>query len=236
MPVFPSLLRRRHLACAAALFVVLAPAAFAQYANQTQVQDASALKPPPGARVAIVEFADMECPVCGRENPDVKKAAETYKIPWVRRDFPLHQHIWSTQAAINARWFDTKSKKLGDDYRDAVFANQSSIYNLNVLAEFTQKFAQSHGLSLPFALDPQGTLAAQVKADYDLGVRTGVDSTPTVWVVADHSKGAPYVKVATGLGNLYQLIDQALSDTKAPIVAAKAPVKRAAAAKASVKQ
>lgn len=177
------------------------------------MQDASALHPPAGARVAIVEFADMECPVCGNENPILSKAAAQYKIPWMRHDFPLHQHIWSFQAAVNARWFDTKSKKLGDDYRDAIFANQSSIYNLIVLSEFTQKYAKSHGLDLPFALDPQGKLSALVKADYDLGIRIGVNSTPTVWVVEDHGKGAPYAEVAHGMGNLYQLIDQALADT-----------------------
>jgi protein-disulfide isomerase len=216
MFLIPSRFRCLQLVCAVALCFVLAPAAHAQFGAppSTQVRDSSSLKPPMGSRVAIVEFADMECPVCGRENPTLKQAAEKYKIAWVRHDFPLHQHLWSFQAAVNARWFDSKSKRLGDDYRDAVFANQNSIYNLNVLGDFTQKFAQSHGMALPFAIDPQGTLSNLVKADYDLGIRIGVDSTPTVWIVTDHGRGAPYVQVATGLGNLYQLIDQALSDTR----------------------
>jgi len=200
-----------------AAFLLASVAAQAQFgapAPGTQVHEASALKPPAGARVAIVEFADMECPVCGSENPTLMQAAAKYQIPWVRHDFPLHQHVWSFQAAVNARWFDTKSKKLGDEYRNAVFANQTSIFSLLALNQFTQKFAQSHGTPLPFALDPQGKLAALVKADYELGVRIGVNSTPTVWIVVDHGKGSPYREVARGMGNLYQLIDQALADTR----------------------
>lgn len=200
------------------LMAALAGAAMAQFSNPaptTQVHDASALVPPPGARVAIVEFEDMECPVCGLRNPTLKKAAQDYKIPWIRHDFPLRQHAWSFQSAVNARWFDTKSKKLGDDYRDAIFENQPSFYNNpQLMNDFTQKFAASHGIQMPMAVDPQGKLAADVKADYDLGVRTGVDSTPSVWIVTSHSKGAPYIQVPSSMLTLYTTIDQALRDTK----------------------
>ena len=60
--------------------------------------------------MAIVEFEDMECPDCGAANPLLREASEKYHIPWVRHDFPLPFHAWSMQAAINARWFDTRSK------------------------------------------------------------------------------------------------------------------------------
>jgi hypothetical protein len=117
------------------------------------------------------------------------------------------------QAAVNARWFDTKSKKLGDEYRDEVFANQPSIVDLNGLRQFTEKFARSQGVALPFAIDPMGKLLAEVKADYALGQRIGVEHTPTIWVVTANSKGAPFVEVVDRT-KLYQLIDQALEDTK----------------------
>jgi protein-disulfide isomerase len=206
----------RRLPVAAAVALLSAATAYAQFgpAHTTAVHDATALHPPAGARVAIVEFADMECPRCGADNPILMKAVAQYKIPWVRHDFPLHMHVWSFQAAVNARWFDMKSKKLGDDYRNAVYANQISIYSLIALNEFTKKFAQSHGTQLPFALDPQGKLAALVKADYDLGVRIGIGGTPAAWVVVDHGKGAPYREIAIDMSNLYQLIDQAMADTR----------------------
>jgi protein-disulfide isomerase len=209
------LLRSAALALSAVSLVAVIPAR-AQFngpAPTTQVHDPAALKPPAGARVAIIEFEDMECPDCRAANPLLKEASDTYKIPWVRHDFPLAFHAWSFQAAVNARWFDLKSKALGDGYRDAVFANQSSITSLDVLRDFTDKFAKNAGIALPFAMDPQGKLAAEVKADYALGQRVGIEHTPTIWVVTASSKGAPFVEVVDRT-KLYQLIDQAIADTK----------------------
>ena len=200
----------------AAAALVLVPSARAQLnvpPASTQVHDPSVLKPPAGARVAIVEWEDMECPDCERANPLLREAAGKYGIPWIRHDFPLAFHAWSFNAAVNARWFDTKNKKLGDDYRDAVFAAQPSITTPDSLAQFTQKFAQEHGVAFPFAVDPQGKLTAEVKADYALGQRVGIEHTPTIWVVTASSKGAPFVEVVDR-SKLYQLIDQALADTK----------------------
>src|SRR6201997_5199509 len=86
-----------------------------------------ALRPPKGANVAIVVFEDLQCPDCARAAPLVEEASRTYKIPVVRHDYPLPQHNWSKDAAIMARWFDTKSAKLGNEFRDRVFAEQAAI-------------------------------------------------------------------------------------------------------------
>ncbi len=196
--------------------VVLAAAVRAQFGapETTPVHDPAALRPPAGARVAIIEFADMECPNCAATNPTIKAAAEHYHIPWIRHDFPLPYHAWSFQAAVYARWFDTKSKDLGNEYRDYIFANQPSIETLPELTQWTQKFAQSHGIALPFAVDPQGKLAAEVNADKDLGNRIGIQHTPTIWIVTNGSHGAPpYIEVVDH-SKLYQIIDQALEETR----------------------
>jgi protein-disulfide isomerase len=169
-----------------------------------QPKDTSALHPPPGSKVAIVEFADLECPRCAMENPVLIQAVEKYHVAWMRHDFPLPQHTWSFQAAVNARWFDTKSKKLGDDYRNAVFANQASIETKDDLEKFTRKFAQEHGAALPFVMDPQGKLVAEVKADQDLANRIGIDETPTAWVVTEHG-----YKQVMDFQKLYSMLDQA---------------------------
>lgn len=199
---------------AAALAVSLGGAAGVLAQGGMQVLDASALKPPAGARVAIVEFADLQCPACAATNPSLAAAAAKYKIPWIRHDFLIPAHNWSRFAAIDARWFDEKGKALGDEYRDQVFANQNSIYNPDSLREFTQKFAESHKISLPFAIDPQGKLAAAVDADNDVGKRTGVSQTPTVFVVTSGSKGAPFIFVKDPRTQLFTTIDQALADTR----------------------
>jgi protein-disulfide isomerase len=207
----PLLSRACRILAFALGLAALFPAAQAQ--TPAQVLDPSALRPPAGARVAIVEFDDLQCPACAAANPILKAAAAQYKIPWIRHDFLIPYHNWSRNAAINARWFDLKSKALGDEYRDEVFASQNSIYNPDSLNEFTQKFAQGHGIAMPFAIDPQGKLADAVNADNALAQRTGIKSTPTIFVVAANSKGAPFTQVTNPAQQLYITIDRAIADT-----------------------
>jgi protein-disulfide isomerase len=230
----PACIKRTSLLLGLAAVVLFAATAVAHAqfgvpSATTQVHDSAALKPPAGARVALIEFADYECPDCGRANPLLKEAVAKYKIPWVRHDFPLPYHAWSFNAAVNARWFDTHSKALGDEYRDQIFANQATIVSPDFLQQFTEKFAILHGLALPFAIDPQGKFAEMVKADYALGQRIGIEHTPTIWVVTANSKGAPFVEVVDR-SKLYQLIDQALADTSSRKPASpKPPVNKPAA-------
>ena len=202
-------------ALAAAVVPFAATPAHAQFGAPptTQVHDPSALKPPPGARVAIVEFYDLECPDCANANPLLIQAAAKYNIPWVRHDFPLPFHNWSFQAAVNARFFDTKGPNLGNDYRDFIFANQISIETPAQLQQWTQKFADAHHVALPFAIDPMGKFAGEVKADYALGQRIGIEHTPTIWIVTDSAHAAPFVEVVDR-SKLFQLIDQALAETR----------------------
>jgi len=185
--------------------LLLALGASAQQQDIIHPKDTSALHPPTGSKVAIVEFADLECPSCAMDNPIIQQAVDKYHVAWERHDFPLQQHNWSFQAAVNARWFDTRSKKLGDDYRNAVFANQGSIETKSDLQDFTQKFAQQHGTALPFVMDPQGKLTAEVRADQALGDRMGIHETPTAWVVTAHS-----YKQVTDFRNLYSMLDEAV--------------------------
>src|ERR1700742_2063820 len=99
-------LMNRILLAAAALLISL-PASVPSFA-QTAFKDTSMLRAPAGARVAIYEFEDLECPACAHAAPIVHAAVEHYKIPFVRRDFPLKMHIWSRDAAIIARYIQDK--------------------------------------------------------------------------------------------------------------------------------
>src|SRR5919201_2772565 len=80
--------------------------------------DSSALRPPKGAKVAVVVFEDLQCPRCASTAHLVEQAARTYHIPVIRHDFPLRQHNWSFEAAVRGRDFDTILKKISNDFRD----------------------------------------------------------------------------------------------------------------------
>src|SRR5271169_4241301 len=172
--------------------------------------DTSMLRPPKGAKVAIIVFEDMECPDCARAAPLLHDAAKAYKIPLVQHDFPLRQHPWSMEAAVNARYFDTKSAKLGDDYRLYIFQNQPSITKEN-LRGYTERFAEQNKVVLPFVVDPTGDLAAKVNADAQLGQRIPLDHTPMIYIVNDTTHGTSFVEV-TDRTQLYQLIDRVMKE------------------------
>ncbi|MGA9392652.1 MAG: thioredoxin domain-containing protein [Candidatus Sulfotelmatobacter sp.] len=169
-----------------------------------------ALRPPKGAQVAIVVFEDLQCPDCRRAAPLVEEAARTYKIPVVRHDFPLPFHTWSYDAAIMARYFDTHSKALGNEFRDYIFSNQLEITPQN-LRGFAEKFAAEHKVDLPFVVDPDGKLAALVNADKELGKAINLQHTPTLYVVSNKHSGKPFVEVVDR-SQLYALIDAMMKD------------------------
>lgn len=168
------------------------------------------LRPPKGAQVAIVVFEDLQCPQCKRVSPILERASKDYKIPLMRHDFPLPMHNWSYDAAVMARYFDETSKALGNEFRDYIFANQLEINPQN-LRSYAEKFATEHKMSLPFVIDPQGKLAAEVNADRDIGKAIKLDHTPTVYIVSNRNPQKPYVEMKES-SQLYALIDAMLKD------------------------
>ncbi len=164
-----------------------------------------ALRPPKGAQIALVVFEDLQCPRCGMVAPLLAQASRTYKIPLVQHDFPLPMHNWSFDAAVLARYFDTHSKDVGNEFRATVFAHQLEINPQN-LRGFAEKFAAERKIGLPFVVDPDGKLAGLVRADKDLGMSLHINHTPTIWLVSNKRTGNPYVEV-TDTSQLYVMID-----------------------------
>jgi protein-disulfide isomerase len=182
-------------------------------------KDTSMLKPPAGAKIAIYELADLECPACAHAYPIVHQAMAHYNIPLVYKDFPLRQHIWSFDAAVWARYLQDKvSAKAADEYRGEIFKAQTGIASKDDMMNFTQKYFKSHGTSLPFVVDPTGQLKKEVEADRALGERLGVQYTPSIVVCTQKE----WVHV-TDIDYLYQTIDELEAKVKAAT-----PPKRAA--------
>lgn len=188
-------------------------------ARVASAADASSLKPPPGAKVAVVVFEDLECPDCARAYPVVWEAANAHKVPVVLHDFPLPRHPWSFDAAVFARFFDTKSQKLGDDFRGYIYQNQPSITVEN-LRQYVQKFADENKTPLPFAIDPEGKLKDKVKADYALGQQIGLEHTPTIFVIGNGGASTPFVEVVDRQ-QLSQIIEDMLKKAGANAPATK---------------
>jgi protein-disulfide isomerase len=166
--------------------------------------DGSQLKPPTRAKVAVVVFEDMECPSCAHAYPVILQTANASHVPVVLHDFPLAKHPWSFQAAVYARFFDTK--KLGNDFRGFIYEKQPWITPDNLL-QYASKFANDHKVSLPFPIDPQGELKAQIQADYNLGQKCGLNQTPTIFVVGSSPASPSFIEV-TNLDTLSSAIEE----------------------------
>lgn len=192
-----------------ALLLALSLITLAACASAQDTVD-SVLRPPKGSQVAIVVFEDLQCPMCRRTAPLVEQASKTYKIPVIRHDFPLPGHNWSYQAAVMARYFDTHSKALGNEFRDYIFENQLEVNPAN-LRSYGEKFAAAHKVDLPFVIDAGGKLSALVNADRDLGKAIKLEHTPTVYIVSTRNPSKPFVEVKDN-SQLYLTIDAVMKD------------------------
>jgi protein-disulfide isomerase len=197
--------------------------------------DATLLKPPRGAAVAIVMFEDLQCADCSKAFLAVWEAADTHKVPVVLHDFPLPMHNWAFDAAVWARYFDKTSADMGNDFRRFIYANQNQITRDN-LPQWVQKFAAENKTAVPSDKDPEGKLADLVKADYLLGQRVGVEHTPTIWVVSNSGVSQPLVEEVKVREKLGQMIEDMLGKAQ-PVAAAKvnSPAKAAVRKKNIVK-
>jgi protein-disulfide isomerase len=205
------------------LTVVSARAQTSVPPNQvSHFRDTSMLVPPPGVKVAILEWEDLECPACAHAFPFVHTAASHYKIPLIRRDFQIPGHIWSHEASIYARYLQDKvSLDLATEYRREVFASQLKIASKDDLNRLTQEFFTAHGKQLPFVIDPTGELAKEVNADHESGLKLGLTETPTIVVVTP--RGWIQVK---DVSDLYEAIDQAEAMVASPAAAHRTVAKK----------
>ena len=178
------------------------------------LHDTWILKPPVGAKVAVYEFDDLECPACAHALPIVHAAVARYKIPLVHRDFPLTEiHVWSFDAAVTARYLQDKvSPGLADDFRRDVFASQTQISSKDDLARFTGQWFQVHNVAVPFVMDPTGACQNEVRTDRALGDRIGVAShgTPCIFVVTQQSAAE-----VSDINRLNEMIEAALAQSGA---------------------
>jgi protein-disulfide isomerase len=158
------------------------------------------------ATVTIIEFADFQCPYCGRVAPTIKKVRDTYgdKVRIVWKDFPLTQiHPQAFKASEAAHCAGEQGKYW--EYHDRLFANQEAL-----MPDDLKKTAGEIGLDATkfgSCLD-SSKFSERVRDGVAEGTRLGVNSTPTFYVNGRLLSGAqPFEAFAA-------VIDEELSRTK----------------------
>ena len=132
-----------------------------------------------GARVAVIEFSDYQCPFCARYVANTLARIEddyvdTGKVKYVFRDLPLPFHNQAFKAAEAAHCAGEQGKFW--EMHDLLFRNQSAL-----APERLPGYAKTLGLSEDgFARCLEtGAFAAAIKQDIADAGTAGISGTPT---------------------------------------------------------
>ncbi len=135
---------------------------------------------PNGARVTLVEYGDYECPHCGAAFPVLKRVEQLLgdELRFVFRNFPLSEmHPHALQAAEAAEAAAAQGKFW--NMHDLIFDNQRALGRAHL-----SDYAGRLGLDLPrFERDlDTHTYLKHIEEDFNSGVRSGVNGTPTLFI------------------------------------------------------
>ena len=125
------------------------------------------------------------------------------KVRMVFKDFPLPNHAEAPKAAEAGHCAGEQGKYW--EMHDAMFANIRNLF-VPALKETARKLGLD-GVAFDRCLD-SGKHAANVRADYELGEKMGVNSTPTIYI-----NGRPLVG-AQPFEAFKQIIDEELARIK----------------------
>jgi protein-disulfide isomerase len=139
------------------------------------------------ATIELVEYGDYECPYCGMAYPIVKDIQQKLgsQVKFIFRNFPLrkiHPNAFAAAVATEAAGLQGKFWEM----HDLVFENQKQLSAENIF-----RLASSIGLDLErFKEDIQEkVLAEKVERDFESGLRSGVNRTPTFFINGEKYNG-----------------------------------------------
>lgn len=140
------------------------------------------------AKCTLVEYGDFQCPACGQAAPIVKELQKQFgaDLRFVFRNFPLREiHPNAEHAAETAEFAGVNGEFW--QIHDVLYRNQATLEDEHLLA-----FAGHLRLSedeLREALHAQ-TYQPWVSTDFQGGVHSGVNGTPTFFVNGRRHDGA----------------------------------------------
>jgi protein-disulfide isomerase len=141
---------------------------------------------PADAPVTIVEYADLECPVCARMNEFLEtQVVPRYgnKVRIVFKEYPLPMHDWSMTAAIACQCAYELNPSTFVPLRTAIFRSQQLI-NITNVRESVLSFGEQAGLDrvkLAGCLDAKSSLP-RIQRDMAEAKRIDVNQTPTLYI------------------------------------------------------
>jgi formate-nitrite transporter family protein len=135
---------------------------------------------PLDAPVQLVEYGDFQCPYCGATYPVLQKIIRQMgdRMCFAFRHFPLTEAHEYAMAAAEASEAASAQDKFWQMH-DKIFSNQDELD-----VEHLYQFAQAMDLDMDefdHAMVDR-TFENKVHADFQSGVRSGVNGTPTLFI------------------------------------------------------
>ena len=134
---------------------------------------------PKDAPITIVQFAEYQCPYCGKAGESIDQVLKEYdgKVKMVYRDFPLSFHDRAVPAAVAANCAGEQDKYW--EMHKLLMSNQRAL---------TDDDLTSHATTLSLDLEKWNTCrqdpaqTAEVNKDFADGQKIGVTGTPAFFI------------------------------------------------------
>ncbi len=168
------------------------------------------------ARIALIEYSDLECPFCQRFHPTAQQAVDEYgdNLMWVYRHFPLDQ--LHSKADKEAEAVECAGKLAGNDgfwaLTDKIFevSPANNGLDLDTLPDLAAEVGINRS-SFMACLD-SGEMASVVEDSYQSGLKAGVTGTPGNILLNTETGEALLVPGAVPFASLQASIDQMLAE------------------------
>ena len=166
------------------------------------------------AKIALIEYSDLECPFCKRFHPTAQQVLSAYgdDVMWVYRHFPLdslHSKADKEAEAVEC------AAKLGGE--DKFWALTDKIYevtpsndglDLSILPDLAEGIGLDR-TAFTQCLD-SGEMAARVESDYQTGLAAGITGTPGNIIINVQNGKSTLLPGAYPFDQVKQAIDELL--------------------------
>ena len=167
------------------------------------------------ARIALIEYSDLECPFCKSFHPTAQQVVSEYPddVMWVYRHFPLEQ--LHSKAPQQAEAVECAGKLAGNDgfwaLTDKIFEVTPSNNGLDnsTLPDLAAE-AGINKTAFQTCLD-SGEMAQNVEDDYQSGIKAGVTGTPGNILLDTETGETQLIPGAVPYPQIQQAIDAILA-------------------------
>jgi protein-disulfide isomerase len=168
------------------------------------------------ARIALIEYSDLECPYCQSFHPTAQQAVDEYggEVMWIYRHFPLDQI--HSKADKEAEAVECAGKLAGNDgfwaLTDKIFevSPANNGLDLDTLPDLAAEVGINRS-AFEACLD-SGEMASVVEASYQSGLKAGVRGTPGNILLNTETGESEVIPGAVPFATLQSSIDQMLAE------------------------